>query len=78
MDPSQPDALCPEAHPIEITVGSGESLYLPAGWWHYVRQSGDTIALNYWYDLESRGSTWVWLNLLRGSVEPPSSDSEDQ
>ncbi|THH33695.1 hypothetical protein EUX98_g611 [Antrodiella citrinella] len=72
-DPNLPGALNAEAHPMEITVGPGESLYLPAGWWHYVRQSGVTIAVNYWYDLESRGSSWVWLNLLRGSAEPPSS-----
>lgn len=68
----------PEAHPIEITVGPGESLYLPAGWWHYVRQSSITIAVNYWYELESRGSSWVWLNLLRGgpNSEPVASESE--
>jgi len=76
-DPTLPGALSTEAHPIEITVGAGESLYLPAGWWHYVRQSGITIAVNYWYDLESRGSSWVWLNLLRGTVEPLQSESSE-
>ncbi|TCD66984.1 hypothetical protein EIP91_000664 [Steccherinum ochraceum] len=75
MDPTSPGSLDSEAHPIEITVSAGESLYLPAGWWHYVRQSGVTIAVNYWYDLENRGSSWVWLNLLRGSAEPPTAGS---
>jgi len=70
LDPSDPDQLPPEAHPIQITVAAGESLYLPAGWWHYVRQSDITIAVNYWYDMESRGSSWIWLNLLRGREEP--------
>lgn len=71
VDPRRCGTLSADAHPIEITVDAGESLYLPAGWWHYVRQSDITIAVNYWYDIESRGSSWVWLNLLRGSSEPP-------
>jgi len=74
LDPSDSDQLPPGAHPIHITVKAGESLYLPAGWWHYVRQSDVTIAVNYWYDMESRGSSWVWLNLLRGQEEPPNAN----
>ncbi|CAL1700608.1 unnamed protein product [Somion occarium] len=56
IDPNAPHALPLEAHPIHITVNAGESLYLPAGWWHYVQQSGVTIAVNYWYDMESRAA----------------------
>lgn len=26
-------------HPLQVTVHDGESLYLPAGWWHQVEQS---------------------------------------
>uniref|UniRef100_A0A1D1ZN93 JmjC domain-containing protein n=1 Tax=Auxenochlorella protothecoides TaxID=3075 RepID=A0A1D1ZN93_AUXPR len=36
--------------PLEVEVGPGETLYLPAGWWHAVEQSPDTIAVNYWHD----------------------------
>ena len=50
-----------DIQPIEVTVGRGEALYLPAGWWHHVRQSGEgengsgtVIALNWWYDMEMR------------------------
>ncbi|KAH9938630.1 Clavaminate synthase-like protein [Fomitopsis serialis] len=71
LDPTDSTSLPPEAHPIHITVGAGETLYLPAGWWHYVRQSEVTIAVNHWYDMESRGASWVWLNLLRGVGDPP-------
>ncbi|KAL4242017.1 tRNA wybutosine-synthesizing protein 4 [Abortiporus biennis] len=70
IDPDDEAEMHPDAHPIHITVSAGESLYLPSGWWHYVRQSGLTIAVNYWYDMESRGMPWVWLNLLRGIKEP--------
>ncbi|KAH7887736.1 cupin-like domain-containing protein [Phlebopus sp. FC_14] len=68
-DPHLPGALPPEAHPIHITLNAGETLYLPVGWWHFVRQSGDvTIALNWWYDAEMEGMNWVWLNMLRGDI----------
>ena len=76
-DPAAPGSIPPDAHPITITVNAGESLYLPAGWWHYVRQTGVTIAVNYWYDMESRGAAWVWLNLLR-SMEPLPGNEGDE
>lgn len=77
IDPVLPDALPEQAHPVHITVNAGESLYLPAGWWHYVRQTGITIAVNYWYDMESRGMAWVWLNVLRGLGEPPPANEQE-
>ncbi|KAG6897448.1 hypothetical protein C0992_001448 [Termitomyces sp. T32_za158] len=56
-----PGALPPEAHPIHVTLGPGDTLYLPAGWWHHVRQlsGATTIALNWWYDMEMRGMSWI-------------------
>lgn len=81
LDPTDPQSLRPEAHPLHITVNAGESLYLPAGWWHYVRQTELTIAVNYWYDMESRGPAWVWLNLLRGGASergPPPGNEDDE
>ncbi|KAF7355320.1 JmjC domain-containing protein 7 [Mycena sanguinolenta] len=64
-DPDLPGNLPPEAHPIQITIDAGETLYLPPGWWHHVRQSDNTIALNWWYDMEMRGMSWVFLSFLR-------------
>ncbi|KAF7976269.1 hypothetical protein HWV62_7156 [Athelia sp. TMB] len=68
VNPHLPEMLPPEAHPIYITLHAGETLYLPAGWWHHVRQGGEggddsdadnqildedrTIAVNWWYDME--------------------------
>jgi len=77
IDPDFPGSLPPEAHPLHITLEAGDMLYLPVGWWHYVRQSGPTtIALNWWYDAEVRGMNWVWLNLLRGTGSVPSGNNE--
>jgi len=71
-DPDLPGALPPEAHPIHITLTAGDTLYLPVGWWHFVRQSGDvTIAINRWYDAELQGINWVWLSMLRSSDDVP-------
>jgi len=66
-----------------ISLKAGETLYLPAGWWHHVRQENfsnaergeelkedKTIAVNWWYDFEGRGMGWVWLNFLRGGHAP--------
>ena len=53
---------------INVTLQSGDTLYLPAGWWHHVRQKDLTIALNWWYDMEARGMSWVWHNFLRGET----------
>ena len=39
------------ARPITCVVEEGEVLYLPAMWFHHVRQSRGTIAVNYWYDM---------------------------
>ncbi|TBU39023.1 Clavaminate synthase-like protein [Dichomitus squalens] len=75
-DPTAPGALPSEAHPIHVTVKAGETLYLPAGWWHHVRQEGFTVAVNYWYDMEGRGMSWVWMNFLRGTEEPPLGNDE--
>lgn len=52
-EPDIPGTLPPESHPIHVTLEPGDTLYLPPGWWHHVRQSGDTtIAVNWWYDVE--------------------------
>jgi len=77
VDPDLPGSLPPEAHPLHITLEAGDTLYLPVGWWHYVRQSGPTtIALNWWYDAEVQGMNWIWLNLLRGTGNVPPGNDE--
>ncbi|KAF9259520.1 Clavaminate synthase-like protein [Marasmius fiardii PR-910] len=77
-EPHLPGALPPDAHPIHITVESGDTLYLPAGWWHHVRQSGITIALNWWYDMEMRGMRWVMLSFLRSIKDVPDGDEMEE
>ena len=62
-------------HPIQIETEARDALYLPAGWWHHVRQSGPTvIALNWWYDMEMSG---VMLSFLRGMHLEGNEEAED-
>ncbi|KAG6919429.1 hypothetical protein DXG01_006312 [Tephrocybe rancida] len=77
--PHVPGVLPDEAHPVHITLEQGDTLYLPAGWWHHVRQlnGATTIALNWWYDMEMRGMSWVTLSFLRGIIEVPSENADD-
>lgn len=35
-----------EAHPIEFTVGPGQALLIPAGWWHHVEALDLSISLS--------------------------------
>ncbi|KAF8195886.1 cupin-like domain-containing protein [Mycena galopus ATCC 62051] len=77
-DPDIPGNLPPDAHPIQITLDAGETLYLPPGWWHHVRQADNTIALNWWYDMEMQGMSWIILSFLRGIVDVPTGNDEGE
>ncbi|KAG8734400.1 hypothetical protein FRC11_002342, partial [Ceratobasidium sp. 423] len=68
--------------PLRVTVKAGDALYLPAGWWHHVaqsgaRESGICIAVNWWYDVEMRGMTWTWMSFLRRMGAPDGEGDED-
>lgn len=39
-------------HQLEITLLPGDLLYLPSLWFHHVQQTQNTIAVNFWYDME--------------------------
>ena len=57
VDPGAPDlAQCPQlihASPLHVEVSAGETLFLPALWYHRVSsKNGMTIAVNYWYEMK--------------------------
>ncbi|KAF8974558.1 Clavaminate synthase-like protein [Flammula alnicola] len=76
LNPELPGVLPEEISPIQVTLHPGETLYLPVGWWHFVRQSDLTIALNWWYDAELRGMSWILLNFLRNPSQILSGNDE--
>jgi jumonji domain-containing protein 7 len=62
-DPDRPGENATEysgyARPIRVTVNEGDMLYLPALWYHKVRQiageEGVCCSVNYWYDMDFSG-----------------------
>ncbi|BFZ55424.1 hypothetical protein PYCC9005_002465 [Savitreella phatthalungensis] len=64
-----PDA---RASPMQVTLNEGELLYLPAMWWHSVRQVDSRgrdgpprcLSVNWWYDLDFGGAHWAQWKLL--------------
>lgn len=36
------------AHPFRYTLTAGQSLYIPKQWWHWVKTTKKTFAVNYW------------------------------
>ncbi|KAJ4481542.1 Clavaminate synthase-like protein [Lentinula edodes] len=78
LNPHLPGYIPTEAHPIHISVSENEAIYIPVGWWHHVRQSGITVALNWWYDTEMRGMSWVMLSYLRDMKDVPSGNTDNE
>ena len=49
-DPAYSLSSFKDCHPIILTLQKGETLYLPAMWYHRVSQTKPTIAVNFWYE----------------------------
>ena len=45
------------------TLGSGETLFIPHGWWHYTRTLDDAVAMNFWW-----GGRAVYLATLASAT----------
>lgn len=52
----------PHGTPYKVVLDPGETLYLPALWFHQVEQVDDEeglcVAVNYWYDLDYGADLW--------------------
>ncbi|RVX72666.1 hypothetical protein B0A52_04064 [Exophiala mesophila] len=85
IDPSLPrstlEQLYPyyrHARPETVTVEAGEMLYLPAGWFHHVRQQcgqwddgsrAPCVAVNYWFDMDYEGERYAFHQLITRLVD---------
>lgn len=76
-DPS----ILPPGSSYHVAVHAGQTLYLPPGWWHYVHQavdqSGICLAVNWWYDMEMQGMSWICLQYMRGTLGQETQDDSD-
>lgn len=55
FNPDQPDyklyPLAIKAMPIEVYLKAGEMLFIPSLWWHHIRNTTDSIAMNFWWSV---------------------------
>ncbi|KAL8775532.1 MAG: hypothetical protein Q9209_000028 [Squamulea sp. 1 TL-2023] len=48
LDPDYP--LFRQARYVEIILAEGECLYIPMGWWHYVRSLSVSLSVSFWWN----------------------------
>lgn len=61
------------SRPIRVTLDRGDMLYLPAQWYHKVKQTcseeGICVAINYWYDMEFAGGFHCMTSFARDAAK---------
>ncbi|CAK4034396.1 Hypothetical predicted protein [Lecanosticta acicola] len=92
-DPDEPQARAtkysPLAQPLRVTLHAGDMMYLPAMWYHKVRQGngpeGFSCSVNYWYDMDFSGHFWTSNAFVRdvlhakaGEVDYPDLDLDSK
>jgi ribosomal protein L16 Arg81 hydroxylase len=41
--------LFSQARHLDCVLNAGEALFIPKGWWHYVRALDDSISVSCWF-----------------------------
>lgn len=52
-------------HPITVSVRAGDILYLPSLWFHQVSQTCETVAINWWFDMQFDSPLYCYFDLLQ-------------
>jgi hypothetical protein len=67
VDPEQPDYdRYPRFHGMTAfgaTLNSGETLFIPHGWWHHTRSLDNAVAMNFWW-----GGKLIYLAALASTI----------
>ncbi|MEV4895609.1 cupin-like domain-containing protein [Nonomuraea sp. NPDC055795] len=64
-DPRQFPRLA-RARVYTTTVGPGDLLYIPRGWWHYLRSESPSISINHWFGPMMSASAFLGILLRLG------------
>jgi peptidyl-lysine (3S)-dioxygenase / protease len=62
--------------PITVHVQANEMIYIPALWLHHVTQSCETVAINYWYEMNFNTPLYAYFHLLQ-QMKPAIGTKED-
>mmetsp|Transcript_90797 Transcript_90797/g.243167 ORF Transcript_90797/g.243167 Transcript_90797/m.243167 type:complete len:213 (-) Transcript_90797:12-650(-) len=69
VDPAAPEQIAAphfeRCSPVFVEVREGETLFVPALWYHRVTQSEVTIAVNRWYDMDFQSPVFFLYQLVR-------------
>lgn len=52
------------ASPLHFTLRSGQSLYIPKGWWHWVKTTKRTFAINFWFSNGVEQDPFVFIHTV--------------
>jgi peptidyl-lysine (3S)-dioxygenase / protease len=76
QDESRHGAATARCHVLEVHVKAGEMLYLPSLWFHKVTQTCETVAINYWYDMQfdAKWCYFEFMNALEAVSAPVDAD----
>lgn len=63
------------AHPIQFKLQKGKSLHIPKNWWHWVKTTQKTFAINYWFNNKTKQEPFIFdhtidcdINLLNDEI----------
>ena len=47
-------------NPIKFKLEKGESIYIPKGWWHWIKSTEKSFAINYWFNNQNNLNPFVF------------------
>ena len=52
-------------NPIKFKLKKGESIYIPKGWWHWIKSTEKSFAINYWFNNQNNLNPFVFDYYLK-------------
>ena len=49
-------------NPIHFKLNKGESIYIPKGWWHWIKSTTKSFAINYWFSNDNKLDPFIFNN----------------
>ena len=47
-------------NPLHFKLEKGQSIYIPKGWWHWIKSTTKSFAVNYWFSNENKIDPFVF------------------